>query len=52
MPYLPKLNVKDRPTSWRKAVKWIKRSTGKKHRRLAKVLLEDAPKIVTKGWMD
>ena len=52
MSMLYRLNVKDRPSSWRKVVKFVKRLTVKKRRRIAKKVDEEVPKIVTKGWMD
>lgn len=40
----------NRKSSSRKSVAYIKRQTSKLARRLAKKLLDDAPKKVIRGW--
>ncbi len=41
-----------KPSSWRFFVRVYKKETRRRARRLAKILMEDAPKRNTKGWAD
>ncbi len=41
-----------KPSSARKVTRFIKRETRRLARRLAKLLMEDAPRRITRGWAD
>jgi len=46
------LNFNGKKASWRLFARDYKKATRRKARRLAKTMLEDAPKRTTKGWAD